>query len=43
MNDRFGFHDQDEGLRRYFEVDEQGWAVRQVEVREADSVPVTAV
>lgn len=42
MNDWFRIYDEDEGLWRYFEVDGEGWAVRQVEVREADSVPVMA-
>lgn len=42
MNDWFRVRDEDEGLWRYFEVDGEGWPVRQVEVREADAVSVTA-
>ncbi|MBB6119684.1 hypothetical protein [Nocardiopsis algeriensis] len=42
MKSWFRTYDEDEGLWRYFETDGEGWAVRQVEIREADSVPVTA-
>ena len=33
---------EDEDLWLYFEADDEGWAARQVEVREKDSQPVTA-
>lgn len=33
---------EDEDLWLYFEADDEGWAARQVEVRGADSRPVTA-
>ncbi|UGQ14739.1 hypothetical protein LO772_14865 [Yinghuangia sp. ASG 101] len=33
---------EDEELWLYFEADDEGWATRQVEVREADAQPVTA-
>lgn len=42
MSDWFRVYDEDEGLWRYFEVDGEGWTVRQVEVRESDAVPMTA-
>lgn len=40
MNRWFRIYDED--LWLYFEANGEGWAVRQVEVREADSVPVKA-
>lgn len=42
MTSWFRVHDEDEGLWLSFEVDDQGWAVRQVAVRETDAAPVTA-
>ncbi|MET7639086.1 hypothetical protein [Streptomyces sp. NPDC005438] len=42
MRTWFRAYYQDEGLWLYFETDDEGWAARQVEVRERDSRPVTA-
>jgi hypothetical protein len=42
MTSWFRTYYEDEDLWLYFEVDDDGWAVRQVEARGADSEPVTA-
>jgi hypothetical protein len=39
---RFRTYYEDEDLWLYFEADDEGWAARQVEIRAADSRPVTA-
>ncbi|WP_406727401.1 hypothetical protein WJ438_26105 [Streptomyces sp. GD-15H] len=43
MTTWFRVYCEDEDLWLYFEADDEGWAARQVEVRGADSRPVTAV
>ncbi|MFJ8013503.1 hypothetical protein [Streptomyces sp. NPDC096339] len=35
-------HDEDRGLWQYFEGDDEGWVLRQVELRDDDGAPVTA-
>ncbi|MFB6608308.1 hypothetical protein ACFCXR_38280 [Streptomyces noursei] len=42
MTSWFRTYYEDEDLWLCFEADDEGWAVRQVEVRGADSKPVTA-
>ncbi|MFV5995856.1 hypothetical protein ACNPQM_26390 [Streptomyces sp. NPDC056231] len=42
MTTWFRSYYEDEDLWLYFEADDEGWAARQVEVRGADSRPVTA-
>ncbi|MFF9128384.1 hypothetical protein ACF09J_34955 [Streptomyces sp. NPDC014889] len=42
MTSWFRTYYEDEDLWLYFEADDAGWAARQVEVRGADSRPVTA-
>ncbi|MCC3772641.1 hypothetical protein [Streptomyces sp. UNOC14_S4] len=42
MTTWFRSYDEDEDLWLYFEVDDEGWAVRQAEVRRVDARPVTA-
>jgi hypothetical protein len=42
MTSWFRTYYEDEDLWLYFEADDESWAVRQVEVRRADSKPVTA-
>jgi hypothetical protein len=38
----FRTYDDDEGLWLYFEAGEDGWALRQIEIRASDSAPVKA-
>lgn len=42
MTTWFRAYDEDENLWLCFEVDDEGWATRQVDVRGADAQPVTA-
>ncbi|MDG4531905.1 hypothetical protein [Streptomyces sp. AV19] len=42
MTSWFRAYYEDEDLWQYFETDDENWAVRQVDVRGADSTPVTA-
>jgi hypothetical protein len=42
MTDWFRIYYGDDDLWLYLETDDEGWALRQVEIRAADSRPVTA-
>lgn len=42
MTTWFRTYDRDEDLWLYFEVDDQGWAIRQVDIRGADAQPMVA-